>query len=462
MTTPAEPQKIRLLTEAAGNATYALKGEGGGGGAVESGSALGVVRARVLARAAAPVPLVFAGSSTTRGGNVAVVNRWVDRIAATVTDLPVKQTYEIARDSVPFPTGITFVNMGRTGHNSGTYMTVAEATIIGGWNPAMVMHSIGANDAVSMYSPQQVGANIAARIDAIDAAATLPVAHVLMHQHERQDTTLREPWPNYLAGLRTIAASRPNVAVLDLASTFDTLGIADTDPMGIMAADLVHVNTTGHALYSDLIGAYLPLPLKAVTGGTTPPDPDPIEPEVLVADSFDRADGPLGGSTSQTGHVWQTLSGAPAIVSGRVDTGTSTGTAVIPVLRPDVDIRVTARFSGAAGIGGIAFRSLDINNRWGVFFNRASFKAQIFRMVAGANTIPITGEAFTFPADGVDFPIRVRVSGRQVDVWVENALVLTYQMTEADDTATRTWDKIGFRVTDKSLSFDNLEVLSVV
>lgn len=447
-----QPATLRLVTEAKAETTYAR----------DHVPAIDILRARLVGRSAAPVPLVFAGSSTTRGGNVAVVNRWVDRIAATATDLPVLQTYEIARDSVPFPTGITFVNMGRTGHNSGTYMTLAEATVIGGWNPAMVMHSIGANDAVSMYSPQEVGDNIAARIDAIDAAATLPVAHVLMHQHQRQDTTLREPWPNYLAGLRAIAATRSNVTVLDLASTFDTLGIGTTDPLGIMATDKVHVGTTGHAIYADFIGEFLPLPSITSSGG--PVDPSPVDPtpELLISDSFSRADGPLSGSVADTGQVWQTLSGAPAIVSERVDTGASTGTAVIPALRPDVDIRVIARFSGTPGIGGIVFRSLDINNRWGVFFNRASFKAQIFRMVGGANTIPITGEAFTFPAVGVDFPIRVRVSGRQVDVWVEDALVLTYQMTEADDTATRTWDKIGFRVTDRSLSFDNLEVLSVV
>lgn len=413
------------LSESALSAAIDEKTAGLGGGVPKG--ALGPLRARLLFSDSQAVPLVFAGSSTTEGSNVALEDRWVTLIA---NGHPVITGYTAA--AAPFDSGLTFINMGRSGFNSGSYMTTAEATAIGGWEPALVVHAIGANDAIAAWgSPTFVANNVATRIDAIDAAAALPVGHVLMHQHERYDQTLKFPWDDYLTELNRIAATRPNVAVFDATEYFESVGVPSTDPLGLMEADKTHVNESGHAYYSEIIGDLLNLPAYV------PPTP----PVTVISDNFNRADGTLHESAPTVGTTtWQVLSGTVTVTGNKAVASGTGATAVIETGKTDLDLYTTIDYAGPGAVGTV-FKTLDINNRYGIFLESGALSLKLYRAVGGANAVVASSTALGDPPLGV-YQVHVKIRGAQIEATV-SGVTLTY--TSPDPTGEAAWTKVGIR-----------------
>ena len=309
---------------------------------------LAPLKARLHLRDTHPVFLAFAGSSTTAGTNVTAEFRWVNRIAEKVTTTPVPHNIAALRlvDIWDEP-GISLANIGRSGATSETYLTLEEATEIGGMNPALVMHSVGANDNLvylSTGSTADWAANVEARIDAIDAAATLPVGHVLMHQHQRFDFANRpqvHPWEAYLVEAQNIATRRRNVSVLNLDQYFRAVGIPDSDPLGMMESDKAHVNADGYAFYAEVIGDFLRLP--------------PFVVKTLVDDDFERLDSPASLGRARTGQAWTVHSEDGltwGIADGAAGPTSPSGRGFVSVDAATTDVTVRTYLAATASSGG--------------------------------------------------------------------------------------------------------------
>lgn len=435
---------------------FALRGQGIDG----TNAALGILRARLATQDTEPVPLVFAGSSTTEGFNTDESNRWINLIAERVTDRPVIFGYAAAAASAPFQDGITFINMGRSGTDSGGYITLNEAPVIGGWAPALVMHTVGANDSSWEWgTPANTVTNIRARIEAVDAASPKPVTHVLMHQHERYDRVPQYPWDDYHAALLDMAASFPNVTIFDITPTFEAVGVPGSDPLGLMMPDLVHINDHGHRLYADLVGTFLDLPTRPVIAQGGQPEPMTI----TLHDNFDRPDrSTITGDVpaiAPDGAAWAELAGQIGIVGGVLtpEVGMTT-TALVDAGTPDIHMTVDVTYRDPSFIGGIVFRATDLNNRWGVyvFGGDGIPEVQLFRMVGG-NSAKVHQVSRDF-TPGEEMAVTVRCVGPNITVSINGARVLTYAMTAGEDAQSRGWTKVGPRITSGSLTMDNLIV----
>jgi hypothetical protein len=244
------------------------------------------LRAGLAIRNDALCALVFCGSSTTEGQvSGSTPKRWVNRFVtrlqnaypldtgshpATVSDIP----------GSPPSTGIYGVNLGLGGATSSTYITLTSssspnryANSIGALNPIAVFHQGDGTDFSNGTNPATTKTNIQARIDAINAAASRPVLHILWHSYGRWDNlSPTYPWANYLAKLNEIASADPNhIAVIDTVNDFNQVGIGiDSDRsnyLSMMADGTVHMNGKGHALLADLI--FTKLGFASSGGGTT-------------------------------------------------------------------------------------------------------------------------------------------------------------------------------------------------
>ncbi|WP_163376409.1 SGNH/GDSL hydrolase family protein [Dietzia sp. Alg238-R159] len=200
------------------NATYALKSEAG---QVDT-DAYPPIRARLAMRPQPVMPVVFFGSSNTQNAAVDADKRWINILAAMFTDTPTAGwSWTTATTTIQnAPPGLIFVNMGRSGTETHNYIDPAYITShLPLWKPALIFHLASENDATRGGTPANAAANIAANIAAIDAACALPVGNVYVHVRERFDRPLSYPWGDYPSAMRSMAASRPNVSVVDLSGS---------------------------------------------------------------------------------------------------------------------------------------------------------------------------------------------------------------------------------------------------
>lgn len=266
------------------------------------------VTAAVSARFGTPSVLVFVGSSTTAGSNVLEAERWVSILAARASDFPARTSLTTA----PTGSGVRVYNGGLSGAETGAirnlaYVTPTTATQIAALNPAAVVHMITANDYALGVDPLVSAENIRTRIGWIDAAATKPVTHVLIHSFRRGDTLTQAAyeWDQYGEAQRALAVSLPNVAYLDVSREFAALGVPGTDPLDLLSSDNVHLTSAGHRVMADVVFRSLGLASKA--------SPDVVG-AIYAADDFRRTDGPLR-STPIGARPWTLDGGTIEIVS---------------------------------------------------------------------------------------------------------------------------------------------------
>lgn len=136
--------------------------------------------------------------------------------------------------------------------NAETSLGNAWAASFAHVNPALIIMEWVTNDAVSRTSAQFETSIRAVITLNRSKAANVPI--LLTGMYERGDTTLSEPWANYMARLTKIAGDTPNVAFLDLSTRIPKLNGADTYSL---LADGVHPNGKGHAMLGDLLGGFL-------------------------------------------------------------------------------------------------------------------------------------------------------------------------------------------------------------
>lgn len=253
--------------------------------------ALGILRAGLAARSAAPCRIVFTGSSTTSGsGATTKARRYVDRLVAAIqaaypapggTESAVVDSNTASFGTLSTAGGVHGYNAGEAGTSSGNYLSSAEMSSIGTLSPRMVLHMVGSNDLQAGTNPATTKANIMAKIAALKSAISSPCVHVLVHSYQRMDVTSPTyPWSAYRDAMIEIAAADPaNVAFIDASEPFRLSGVPGSDSMGLIA-DTVHPSDAGHALIADLLREGLGIvQLGAITAA--PPAPgDTTAPSV--------------------------------------------------------------------------------------------------------------------------------------------------------------------------------------
>jgi lysophospholipase L1-like esterase len=106
--------------------------------------------------------------------------------------------------------------------------------------PSLVVIALGANDAIS-ESAASFKTQLTTLIANVRAAVTTPPSIVLVAGAERNNTFV-EPWVNYTAAMKSIAASDTAIDVLDLSAVLPKVSTA---PAG-WYADSVHPTNRGH------------------------------------------------------------------------------------------------------------------------------------------------------------------------------------------------------------------------
>lgn len=178
-----------------------------------------------------------------------------------------------------------------------------------------------------------------------------------------------------------------------------------------------------------------------------------------IADNFDRADGPLSGSTPIGAKPWQSVGNSTAVagtVSGRLRATSGTGNKMyyIDAGRSDYDMTYTIRdVRNVSVVPSAVFAALDDQNHWSVA-HRADVSVpeyKIFRRLSGS-LFPVLSTGVV-PAPGDRVIIRKR--GIAVELLVNDVSIGSLNMT-ADSDRTR----VGFNMSgdDQVSAFDDLQV----
>ena len=232
-------------------------------GVISQDKALATFRAHLSRHSLAPVPIVFAGSSTTAGnGATSIANRYVNRVISNLQNRypsgGEESTVEARQDAAftPITTpGVHGYNIGRGGTDASDYLTDADDTGLAALSPALIVHMVGSNDFARRRSLTTYKAEIEHRINHLSSLIATPHVHVLVQQYKRQDVTDPSPeWSAYGEVLRGISESNSEtVAYIDVSEAFDVADLSDGDPFGFLGPDNVHSTDAGHKFLAECL-----------------------------------------------------------------------------------------------------------------------------------------------------------------------------------------------------------------
>lgn len=240
-----------------------------------TGTATGLLRLLLSTRDSGSRPVVFVGSSTTVGSNATTAaNRWVNRLTAALqaawplsNGSAASGTRSLATvvAASPLPAGVHGVNAGVVGTTSATYLDATSRSQIAGLAPAVIVHTIGANDYSAGVVPATFATNLDGQLDALDAAISGPHVHVLVHSYRRRDVSSPAyPWTAYGSAMASVAASDTARRVfLDISGPYEQVDIGGTDPLNLLDTDLTHQTDAGHAVMAELVRDALDIPGSA-------------------------------------------------------------------------------------------------------------------------------------------------------------------------------------------------------
>lgn len=151
-----------------------------------------------------------------------------------------------------------------------------------------------------------------------------------------------------------------------------------------------------------------------------------------AADTFDRADGDMNGSTASDGvHVWTARVGTWAIVSNQADpSNTANAHITINPSTANIDATVVLATMAGANFGGLAIRWSDADNYVKVEFSttQARIRTRIATVESNVSTAVITA------ASGDT--LRVIANGDQISLYHNGVEVITPQTVTHNQTAT--------------------------
>lgn len=415
-------------------------------------SPLGLMWAAIATRNTAPVPIVFAGSSTIAGTGASTTDR---QFAAVFTAMlqqayPLRSgvaqpTYKtLAAATTPLAVGIQGVNAGVTGTIASNFLTSTTRAQIAALAPRVIIIQVGSNDYSGGITPGTFRTNLESQLASLRTAIAAPCLFVLVHQYRRGDvTTPAYAWESYGQAMSEMSAAATDIVYVNTQPYFDQVQVPTPDPFHLIT-DTVHPTDAGHAMIAEVLLRALGIPFVAATT-TTPP----VGPVTVLSDAFGRADGALGNA--ETGQAWTTV-GANVIASSK---GSGTGTATVATDLRDLDVEADLLWSSSAL--GLVFRSDTNANRLGIFIASGSI---IFYRTVGSTNTAVTTLPFTTVA-GTVYKMRVVVSGTSMAVYINGALFNTITIDSTSDTATAGLTRVGWRISGGANTVDNFVVKSL-
>lgn len=220
-------------------------------------SKLSVLRDAMEANGSARV--VTLGSSTIGGGGatedgLAFVARLAYRSGASgVLSLT-------ASDNTG--TGVQWYQGAIGGATSATYFPSGHLTRVSALQPKIVFHMVGSNDAATGIGPSTYTSNLRPILESIESAVP-GVLNILVHAHERIDTTLTAPWSQYGDALAALASENPtNRVLVNLMDYVNVRGTRNGNRWGLVGSDGIHLVDKAHKLYADIFSVLLNLPTE--------------------------------------------------------------------------------------------------------------------------------------------------------------------------------------------------------
>lgn len=158
---------------------------------------------------------------------------------------------------------------------------------------------------------------------------------------------------------------------------------------------------------------------------------------ILLRDTFTRADSALSLGNAETGQAWTAVSGTWGVSSGQLYCPSDTSSHLVTV-NPGADAGnaiAEITVSGTIAVPGtdaryfaLAFRVTDASNLLRVYLLAGSISLQ--KIVAGSGTVLASVAAST--TDGTQNQIRVRYVARTIQVFLNGALMIVYQLDETE------------------------------
>lgn len=404
---------------------------------------LGPWEAALAGRNITPARVLFMGSSTTFGSNATnpslrYTQLLLERIQAAYPSSQPGYEKPLVATATGYPTrdprlGVQGYVSAAGGLTSANYYNATNGPFIIWQRPNLVVHAIGANDALLApeynVPPAQFQTNVANAVDAIAAGVPHPVSQVLVHQHRRVGTTL-EQWAIYGERLRAVAATRPNVLFVDLSGAFERLDLVNTNPLALMDWDGSHLTDAGHQYLTELTAQALRVP--STVG---------VDPKARTVDTFTRPNG--AAVATETGQVWERLGAAVEAIVGQTLTFTTGGTVVTESGMANLELDGTVSYTGGLPLAGIVFRCSNDSNRMGLFINPASALVMLYKTEAGVTSV-LQQTARTFGAG--TYHLKVRVDADRVWGYVNGAKFIDYTLTSGEMTVFGGLTKVGVRL----------------
>ncbi|ACU39427.1 SGNH/GDSL hydrolase family protein [Actinosynnema mirum] len=247
--------------------------------------------------------------------------------------------------------GVQVFNAGSSGTGSADWTGTGAPMLthlsrIAALDPSLVIVMIGSNDSGGSVDPRGAyRANVRQQVAQIRAACPRRVSILLVHSYGRYDlpnATYR--WSQYGAALAEIAASTPDVDVLDLSPYYPTSQAADVTDL--ISADGIHQGDEGHALMADLIARYLTAPAELASVPSSLGAPVGAPPATLPGLIAAWRSTDLGNSAQATLPSWAPYAGSQSAPLAQA-TGSKQPSVVADALGAGSGVPAV-RFSGTA------------------------------------------------------------------------------------------------------------------
>jgi hypothetical protein len=181
----------------------------------------------------------------------------------------------------------------------------------------------------------------------------------------------------------------------------------------------------------------------------SPAVPPSAAPEVVFEDHF----------TEKKADAWQVENGDWTWTDGKLRQSLvqNAWTGLLHTQPQPTDLQIKARFKSTGGVQyksvGVCFDQVDAGNFVGVYLS-VSGKVQLFHREQGQDSYPEAGMAMLKVEQGRDYTLQVAVVGRQVNVWVDDALLIAYQLPKERPAQGR----IGLWTYDASAEFSQISL----
>lgn len=148
-------------------------------------------------------------------------------------------------------------------------------------------------------------------------------------------------------------------------------------------------------------------------------------PSIVLADSFNRAYGPLVGTQADTGQTWVGPNARVEIVAPGAVTSTTSGDNYANVDAGVSDFIARATYTRSGGIGGLAVRTPVASTFRDCLIARISSSAVALSLKGPSGPLQELASVRR-STSATAHPVEVRCSGPDIEIWIDGGLVLAH------------------------------------